>query len=118
MPIKNDFYTYKIIWSEDDNEFVGLCSEFPSLSWLSKTQESALKGIKTLVSEVVQDMKISGEATPEPIATKKYSGKISLRVSPEIHRNIAVHAAESGLSINKLICYYLSNQFKIINNFH
>jgi len=114
MPTKNDFYTYKIIWSEDDNEFVGLCSEFPSLSWLSKTQESALKGIRSLVAEVVKDMKNSGEVVPQPIATKKYSGKISVRVSPEIHKNIAVQAAESGLSINKLICYYLSNQFKIL----
>ena len=38
-------YTYRVIWSEDDKEFVGLCAEFPSLSWLSAEREAALRGI-------------------------------------------------------------------------
>jgi hypothetical protein len=32
MAVKNDRYTYRVTWSEDDNEYVGLCAEFPSLS--------------------------------------------------------------------------------------
>jgi predicted RNase H-like HicB family nuclease len=39
MPLKNDRYAYRVIWSEDDQEYVGLCVEFPSLSWLGKTPE-------------------------------------------------------------------------------
>ncbi len=27
-------YTYRVQCSEQDGEFVGLCAEFPSLSWL------------------------------------------------------------------------------------
>jgi hypothetical protein len=46
MSLKNDRYTYRVTWSEDDNEYVGLCAEFPSLSWLAKTPEAALKGIR------------------------------------------------------------------------
>ena len=38
-------YTYRVIWSEKDGEFVGLCAEFPSLSWLASTQADALSGI-------------------------------------------------------------------------
>ena len=34
--LKNDRYTYRITWSEEDQEYVGLCVEFPSLSWLDK----------------------------------------------------------------------------------
>lgn len=37
MPLKNDHYTYRVTWSEKDREYIGLCAEFPSLSWLSKT---------------------------------------------------------------------------------
>lgn len=33
----NDNYTYRVQWSEDDEEYVGLCAEFPSLSWLAAT---------------------------------------------------------------------------------
>ena len=46
MAQKNDKYTYRVTWSEDDSEYVGLCAEFPSLSWLAETPETALKGIR------------------------------------------------------------------------
>ena len=47
MATKNDKYTYRVTWSEDDNEYVGLCAEFSSLSWLADTPEKALKFILT-----------------------------------------------------------------------
>ena len=28
----NDRYTYRVTWSEEDNEYVGLCVEFTSLN--------------------------------------------------------------------------------------
>lgn len=33
-------YTYRVIWSEEDQEFIGLCAEFPSLSHLDEDQSS------------------------------------------------------------------------------
>lgn len=56
MVQENDKYTYRITWSEDDNEYVGSCVEFPSLSWLANTPENALSGIRKIVPEVVFDM--------------------------------------------------------------
>ena len=108
MALKNDRYTYRVTWSEDDNEYVGLCAEFPSLSWLSTTPESALKGIRKLVSEVVADMEANGEIIPEPIACRQYSGKFMVRIPPEVHRNLAIRAAESGISINRVVSSKLS----------
>lgn len=55
MALKNDRYTYRVTWSEDDKEYVGLCAEFPSLSWLASTPEAALKGIRKVVADVVDD---------------------------------------------------------------
>jgi len=102
MPLKNDRYTYRVTWSEDDQEYVGLCTEFPSLSWLGKTPESALKGIRELVENVIRDMRQTGEEIPQPIATKRYSGKFMVRVPPEVHRNLAIQASESGVSLNRI----------------
>ena len=102
MPLKNDRYTYRVTWSEDDQEYVGLCSEFPSLSWLDKDPESALKGIREIVENVIKDMKHTGEEAPQPIASKRYSGKFMVRVPPEVHRNLAIQAAESGVSLNRI----------------
>ena len=56
--MKNDHHnTYKVIWSENDNGYIGLCNEFPSLSWLDETPGTALEGIRKIVSEVVDEMK-------------------------------------------------------------
>ncbi|HLP44430.1 MAG TPA: toxin-antitoxin system HicB family antitoxin [Candidatus Kapabacteria bacterium] len=102
MALKNDRYTYRVTWSEDDNEYVGLCAEFPSLSWLAETPETALKGMRKLVADIVKDMIHNGETIPEPIACRKYSGRFTLHVSPDIHRNLSIQAAESGVSLNRL----------------
>ncbi len=107
--IKNDHYTYRVTWSDDDKEYVGLCAEFPSLSWLDESPEKALKGIRQVVSDVVIDMKKSGEKVPDPIASKNYSGKFIVRVPPEVHRHLALEAAESGVSINRIVSAKLSH---------
>jgi hypothetical protein len=43
---------YRVFWSEEDGEFVGVCDRFPSLSWLAKTEDEAMAGIKSIVSEI------------------------------------------------------------------
>jgi len=100
--IEKDRYTYRVTWSEEDEEYVGLCAEFPSLSWLAESPEEALHGIRQVVADVVADMTASDEQIPEPIAVRKYSGKFMVRVPPELHRRLALEAAESGISLNRL----------------
>ena len=102
--VKNDRYTYRVTWSNEDGEYVGLCAEFPSLSWLAGTPEKALKGIRDVVAEAIADMKLNGEPIPEPIATKRYSGIFTVRVTPDVHRLLAIQAAESKVSINRFVC--------------
>ena len=108
MAMKNDRYTYRVTWSEDDNEYAGLCAEFPSLSWLAGTPEAALRGIRKIVQDVVKDMRNEGEAVPEPIACRDYSGKFMVRVPPQVHRKLVIQAAESGVSLNRLASLKLS----------
>ncbi len=108
MSLKNDRYTYRVTWSDDDNEYVGLCAEFSSLSWLAKTPEAALKGIRKVVADAVSDMLDNGEPAPEPIACRRYSGKFMVRVPPDVHRNLVIRATESGVSLNRLASSKLS----------
>lgn len=108
MAKKVDRYTYRVTWSEEDREYVGLCVEFPSLSWLEKSQEKALLGIRKVVAQTVTDLKRSKEPVPEPLSTRPYSGKFMVRVPPEVHRMLAMKAAESGVSLNRLVSSKLS----------
>lgn len=100
--IPHDHYTYRVTWSEEDGEYVGLCAEFPSLSWLASAPETALRGVRSVVADVVEDMKKQGEPVPEPLASRSFSGKFMVRVPPDVHRELVVEAAEAGVSLNRL----------------
>lgn len=102
-----DRYTYRVIWSEDDREFVGLCAEFPSLSWLSAEREDALRGIVQLVRDTVADLD-DDEETPLPLTERAYSGELRIRIPPAVHQRLAIEAAERGTSLNKIIVHKLS----------
>ena len=97
-----DRYTYRVTWSAEDSEHVGLCAEFPSLSWLAKRPEQALNGIRRVVEDVVADMEKTGEPIPEPLAARHYSGQFRVRIPPVVHRSLALEAAEQGISLNHL----------------
>ena len=68
-----DHYTYRVTWSQEDGEYLGLCIELPSLSWLAATPLKALSGIRQVASEAVADMQSNGEPVPMPLAEKHYS---------------------------------------------
>jgi len=108
MALQSDRYTYRITWSEEDKEYVGLCAEFPSLSWLAESPELALKGIRSVVDDVIKDMKDNGKSPPDPLSCRKFSGKFVVRIPPEIHRKLAIEAEEEGISLNRLVSAKLS----------
>jgi predicted HicB family RNase H-like nuclease len=101
-------YSYRVVFSKEDGEWVGLCTEFPSLSHLSATQVEAMQGIATLVAAVVEDMTKAGEALPEAMSDRRYSGSFVTRVPEQLHRTLAIEAAEAGVSLNRLVSYKLS----------
>jgi predicted HicB family RNase H-like nuclease len=107
--VNYDHYTYKITWSSEDQEFVGLCAEFPSLSYLHENRNLALEGITNLVKDIVLDMQANSEEIPEPIAEKTYSGKFQVRITPELHRKLAIEAAEENVSLNRYVNYKLGS---------
>lgn len=96
-------YTYRVSWSAEDGEFVASCVELPSVSWLAGTQVDALLGLQSLVADVLADMAAEGEPVPAPFADRAYSGKFNVRVGEHLHRDLAVHAAEDGMSLNQYV---------------
>ena len=102
-----DRYTYRVIWSQDDQEFVGLCAEFPSLSWLEEVREDALRGIVDAVRQTLADFD-PAEKVPEPLTERRYTGELRVRLPPRVHQRLAVEAAECGSSLNKVIVQKLS----------
>ena len=53
MSEQTDRYTYRVVWSEEDEMFVGSCAEFGGLSHLDDTPEAAFAGIRSVVADAV-----------------------------------------------------------------
>ncbi|HEY2406961.1 MAG TPA: toxin-antitoxin system HicB family antitoxin [Polyangiaceae bacterium] len=98
-----EHYTYRVTWSSEEREYVGLCAEMPLLSHFDKSREGALKGIAKLVRGVVDDMRAKGETPPEALADRDYSGVFKVRVPPSVHRELVLAAAEEGVSLNRIV---------------
>lgn len=103
-----DHYTYRVSWSLEDGEYVATCLEFPSLSCLDSDQLEALRGIRALVADTAADMQANGEVVPDALADRKFSGVMSLRIPPELHRKLAFEAAEAGISLSRHLNHKLS----------
>ena len=101
--INHEHYTYRVTWSKEDSEYVALCAEFPSLSFLAEKQDKALKGIVDVVGDIIEDMKLNSEDLPVPLSEKEYSGKFQVRIPPELHRHLAIEAAEQKISLNRYV---------------
>ena len=101
--VNYEHYSYRVIWSSEDEEYVGLCAEFPSLSYLDESRIAALNGITDLVKDIVVDMETNGEKVPTPISEKQYSGKFQVRIPPERHRMLAIQAADQNVSLNRYV---------------
>ena len=108
MALKSDRYIYKVVWSDRDRKYIGLCVEFPDLSCQAMSPESALRGIRKLVEDVSQDMMQNGEFLPDPLSDRKFSGKFVVRIPVEVHRKLAIEAEEEGISLNRLVSAKLS----------
>ena len=105
-------YSYRVFWSAEDGEYVGICAELPGLSWLAKQPEAALRGVRGVAREAVEILQQDGDPVPEPIATRTFSGVFKVRIPPEVHRGLVQEASEQGVSLNRLVTVKLAGGAK------
>lgn len=105
-----EHYRYSVQWSSTDREFVATVAEFPSLSWLASDQVDALRGLQQLIATVIADLANAGEMVPEPLSDRAYSGRLNLRVSEALHRQLAVEAVRHDRSLNAYATELLERQ--------
>jgi hypothetical protein len=90
-----DRYTYRVEWSDEDNEWVGLCAELPSLSWLDPDKGKALAGITRLAEAVDSNGKDPAAVAAGRKGGLKGGNARAAKLSPEERTAIARKAAQS-----------------------
>lgn len=96
-------YEYRVTWDPRDDIYVARVTELPRLAAHGGTPEEALRELRGVVDDVLEDMAANDEPIPEPLSVRQYSGKFALRMPPELHRQLAAEANRLGKSINALI---------------
>jgi hypothetical protein len=67
-----DKYTYRLLWDEDKERYLGVCSEFPSLRYEALSTTDALAGIERRVADELSDLAKHRKPHPEPLAVRRY----------------------------------------------
>ncbi len=92
-------YFAKISFDERDNIFWGkVIGIKDSITFEGETVSQLTEDFHNAIDHYLADCKQEGR-TPE----KPYSGKLTLRVTPDIHAEIAAAAANAGKSLNRWI---------------
>ena len=92
-------YNGTVEYSREDECLFGKVIGIKSLlSYEGQSVQELEQDFKTVIDEYLQDCK---EKNIEP--EQPYKGTFNVRISPELHRNIAVYAIEHGKSLNAAV---------------
>ena len=108
LAYKPEDYAYNVMWSEADQSYIGRVAEFESLAAHGASPIAALQEILEVVRYVLEDLAEAGEEMPAPLSKRPFSGKLHLRMPEELHRTLALEAAQQHVSLNQWINLKLS----------
>ena len=102
-------YNGTVEYKKEDHCLFGKVVGIKSLlSYEGKSVSELEQDFRSVVDEYLQDCKAMG-IEPE----KPYKGSFNIRISPELHRNIAVYALEHGRTLNSVVEEAIGNMVQL-----
>jgi len=96
-------YLKVVEWSADDQCYVGTAPGLIMGGVHGKNEEKVFQELCQAVEEAIRTMQQAGKPLPPETANRSFSGKIALRIPPDLHKKLAIKAGQNGESINKFI---------------
>lgn len=104
-------YRVDISWSPDDESYVVKVPELQGCTTHGDTWEEAVQNAREAIAAYISSLEKRKLPVPKPLVEQKFSGKIPLRIDPNLHRDLAVRAHLEGTSLNR----YIENKLKRIS---
>ena len=101
---------YKIELYPDVEEggFAVACPELPGCLSCGETVEDAIESIQDAKLAWITASLEDGDEIPEPSNKDDYSGQFKIRMPKSLHKKLAEHSKEEGISMNQYCIYLLS----------
>jgi predicted RNase H-like HicB family nuclease len=96
-------YPRLIEWSDEDGLYIGSAPPLVGQCCHGKTEAEVATQLAEIVNEWAADIVDGTVKPPAGTVGKNYSGRILLRLTPELHRVTALRAAARGESVNHYI---------------
>lgn len=96
-------YLKIVEWSNEDQCFVGTAPGLILGGVHGNNQRKVFDKLCKAVDEAAALLEKEGKPIPPQAIKNDYSGKIALRITPELHRSLAIKAIQRGESVNKYI---------------
>lgn len=101
-------YLKIVEWSAEDRCYVGSAPPLIGQSCHGASEAEVLTHLQTIVEEWVETLIKEGKPLPASTANRKFSGKFVVRLSPQIHRKVALKAMARGDSLNQYVAETLA----------
>ncbi|MDC7125807.1 MAG: toxin-antitoxin system HicB family antitoxin [Spirochaetales bacterium] len=108
---KEEKYSFKVHYSEEDEGYIAECPEFSGLSAFGETPSEAIQEAEIALELFIETYEEEGKELPKPNLTKEYSGQIRVRLPKSLHARLAGMAEDEGVSLNTLMIQYLTEGF-------
>lgn len=102
---KKNHYRIVIDWSGEDHAYIARVPELDGVVTHGETEIEALKMAREAIDLHLESLKAHNQPIPQPIALRKLSGQLPLRMGSHRHRTALIQAQQKGIkSLNEYIC--------------
>lgn len=101
-------YRMELVEDPDEGGYVVSFPDLPGCLSEGETVEEAVKNATDAKKEWLAAALEDGYDIPEPQSLDQYSGQYRLRMPKSLHRSLAVHSKQEGVSMNQYCVYLLS----------
>ncbi len=112
MRTLNDYmemnYRMEIVADREEGGYIVSFPDLPGCITCGETMETALSNAEDAKRAWIEVALEEGIEIHEPNDLKDYSGQFKIRLPKSLHRSLAEHSREEGISMNQYCVYLLS----------
>ncbi len=101
-------YKLEIIPDMDEGGYVASYPDLPGCLTIGDTMQEVIKNAEDAKTAWLEAAIEDGIAINEPQSAEKYSGQFKLRLPKSLHKALAEHSKQEGISMNQYCLYLLA----------